>query len=99
LRRQNLAQRLNFCIHAVEQLFHRVDAQFAFFVAVQGEADRHVLCQLQQHRLVWFGIRRLRRQPREGLLQRVLRPHRHRAQARLECRHVHAVFGVFSRFP
>src|SRR6266446_6307544 len=44
------------------------------------------------------GIWRLRRESRQRLLQRVLRPHRHRAQARLERRHVHAVLRIFPRF-
>src|SRR5260370_7243390 len=61
-------------------------------------SNRHVLGQFEQHWLVWFGIWRLRRESRQRLLQRVLRPHRHGAQARLECRHVHAVFTILPRF-
>ena len=98
LRGKDLPQPFNFRIHAVQQLFHSVDAQFAFFVAVQREADGHVFRQFEQHRLVWLGIWRLRRESRQRLLQRILRPHRHGAQARLERRHVHAVLRIFPRF-
>src|SRR5439155_1728050 len=66
LRGKDLPQPFNFRIHAVQQLFHSVDAQFAFFVAVQREADGHVFRQFEQHRLVWLGIWRLRRESRAG---------------------------------
>ncbi len=94
---KNLAQRFDFRVHAVEQLLHRIDAQLALFIAVQREADGHVLGEFEQHRLVRLGIRCLRCEAGQCLLQRVLRAHRHGAEPRLKRRHVHAPFRIFSR--
>ena len=90
LRRKDFAQRFDFRVHAVQQLLHRIHAQLAALVTVQREANGHMLCQLEKHRFVGFGIGSLRRQSRQRLLQRVLRAHGHGAQTRLERWHVHA---------
>ena len=74
---QNLPQRFNFRIHTVQHLLHRVHTQFAALVTIQGKANRHMFGQFQQHRLVRLVRRRLRCQPSQRLLQRVLRAHRH----------------------
>jgi len=43
---QNLAQRFNLRVHAVQKLFHCVDAQLTAFVAVQRKANGNVFGQL-----------------------------------------------------
>ncbi len=73
LRRQNLAQPFDFRIHAVEELLDRVHTQLAAFIAVQREANGHVLGQFKQHGLVRFLVGSLRGKSGERLLQSVLR--------------------------
>ncbi len=97
LRGQNFAQPFDFGVHSVEQLLDRVHTQFAAFVAVQREANGHVLGQLEEHGLVRLVVGGLRGKSGQRLLQRVLRAHGERAQARLKCRHFHARFRVFAR--
>ena len=70
---ENLSQILDFLVHAVEHLANRIDFHFAAFEALQREANRQLFRQLHEHGLIRPGIRRLRRQGRERLLQCVLR--------------------------
>jgi hypothetical protein len=72
VRAKNLAEILDLLIHAVEHLPDRVDFDFALFEALDGEANRQVLRQLNKDRLIRLRVRCLRGQSRERLLQRVL---------------------------
>ena len=70
---ENLSQVLDFLVHAVEHLAHGIDFDFTAFEPLQRETDRQVFGELHDHGLVRLGVRRLRRQARERLLQHVLR--------------------------
>ena len=97
MRAQNLTQRFDLGVHAIEKLFDGIDAQFSAFIAIQGEANGHVLRQFQEHGLIGFFVGRLRSKTCERLLQRKLGANGHGAQARLKGWRVHLGIGISSR--
>ncbi len=68
---KDLAQPRNFLGHAVEHLTNGVYAHFAFFVAVQSEADGQMFGQAQQHWVIRFCGWHLRAEIHQRLPQQI----------------------------
>ena len=70
---QDFSQAFDFLGHFFKHLAHGVDLHFAALVSLQGELDRQMLRETQQHRVFRIRRGRLRRHGGQRLPQHLLR--------------------------